>query len=149
MKEVKNEVVTAGTTTAVSTIEGITQSAFVQVLQTTLGVSDLAYGTKFDSDDLVTAKDLFLTDYDFVSYTENAGTPKERDVRFAVWRVVLDRGNGFEEGYTQGGIVLTKLADGIEKNNLRPQMEAFKIHVKCAWAKTGSNNNVLTVSILG
>lgn len=149
MEKTRKNEVTAVAKEKSTVLSAIDRADFNQLLQSSLGVSPLAYGDKFESDDLVNAKAVTLTAYDFVSYTENAGTAKERDVRFAVWRAtIIDDDDVQRDGYVQGGLVLTKLADVIEDKGLQAALEQFGVNIECTWGKTSSNNNILQVKVI-
>lgn len=129
------------------------EAEFRDLLNSEIGLSPLAYGTKFESDDIVSAEVVILTAFDIVEYVQGAGTDREKHVRFALWRVRLqDAGdisaNTYQEGYYQSGAVLTKLADVINNKGLRNELEQYGIKIKAKWEKTSANNTVMTVTIL-
>lgn len=131
----------------------ISESDFRDLLNSEIGLSPLAYGTKFESDDLVRAENVILTDFDIVEYIQGEGTDKEKDVRFALWRVKIQDDVDFDkgvyrEGYYQSGAVLTKLADAIRNKGLQKELETYGVKIKAKWEKTSANNPILTITIL-
>lgn len=130
------------------TVANVTYDQFVEALQAELGLSPLAVGEKFESDDIVKADTVTLWDYDWVDYTENAGTDKERQVHFSIWKTTVERGGKVIEGYYQGGVVLNKLATAIAANGLQNEMHEYGIHIKAEWGKTSGKNEILLVKIV-
>lgn len=143
----KNEVaVTAETTTPAVKVS---YDAMVDILQGELGLSPLAVGEKFESDDLVQSADITLWAYDWVNYIENEGTDKEREVRFALWKTTLtDRKGVTREGYYQGGAILNKLATAIGANGLENEMAEYGVKITAKWGKTSSKNDILLIQVV-
>lgn len=121
---------------------------FVSLLQGELGLSPLAVGEKFESDDIVKADNVTLWDFDWVDYTENAGTDKERNVRFAIWKTTLEKGGKTYEGYYQGGVVLNKLATAIGSHGLQNELHEYGVKIKAEWGKTSGKNEILLVRVI-
>ncbi len=144
----KNEVQTTAQTISAPAI--MDQSDFSALLQGAIGISRLAVGHKFTTDELVKSPTVTLRDFDWVDYVENAGTPNERNVHFSVWAVdvATNDGNQTISGYYQGGTVLNKLADTIESNNLRREMEKYGIPITVSWGKTNNKNDIAVITIL-
>lgn len=154
MKKTNNEVTTnalnvknADTKIAVPELD-----AFKAELQASIGLSPLAVGVKFETDDLVNAKSVRLLDFDWVEYTENVGEPDEKDVRFALWAVELIDENDETDtpilGYHQGGIVLNKLAEAVEQKGLYEAMKTYGIDINAHWGKTSAKKQILLVDIV-
>ncbi len=127
----------------------LSQTAFNDFLQGAIGVSPLAVGVKFTTDDLIDAISVVFTNFDWVDYVENAGNDDEREVHFSVWSttIVNDDGNTVE-GYYQGGTVLNKLAVAIDTNDLRREMERYGIHVSVSWGKTNNKNKIALFTVV-
>lgn len=141
------------TETTVAVYKPGNNATFKQMLQGEIGLSPLAVGTKFESDDLVHADRVHLLDYDWVDYYENEGTPDEKHVNFALWAVEISNEDGkgdyiTETGYYQGGLVMSKIAKAIERNNAYDDLRKFGIDVKCEWGKTNAKNPILLVTIV-
>ncbi len=127
----------------------LNQSEFVDVLQGALGVSPLAVGQKFTTDDLIDAVKVTLRDFDWVDYVERAGDEDEREVHFTVWSTTIINDDGDEiDGYYQGGTVLNKLATAIETKNLRREMGEYGIHVSVSWGKTNNKNKIALFTVV-
>ncbi len=127
----------------------MSEKAFMDMLQGAIGVSPLAVGTKFETDDLIAAVSVRLYDFDWVDYVENAGKPDEREVHFTVWSTIVTDTDGNKiEGYYQGGTVLNKLATAIETKNIRAEMEKYGIGISVSWGKTNSNNKIALITIV-
>ena len=127
----------------------IAASDFKEALQSSIGLSPLATGVKFESDDLVEADKVHLTAFDWVAYTENEGGADERDVKFTIWAVeVTDTSGNITKGYYQGGTVLNKLARAIEEKDLFAELAAFGIDINVHWGKTSSKNDILLIDII-
>lgn len=149
----KNEIM-ATTDTKVNEYVGGDKKTFLEMIQSSIGISDLAVGKKFDTDDLVKADMVRLLDYDIVSYLENEGAQNEREVNFAVWSVEVSNEDGTgvmttETGYYQGGTVMTKIAKAIARHGAYEDLRKFGIAVKCRWSKTSGKNDILLVDIIG
>lgn len=147
-----NEIIQSTQSTAAREYMHGNQDAFLDMLAGEIGLSSLAVGEKFSSDDLVKADVIHLFAYDWVEYVESAGTPEERDVRFALWGVELREEDGTGDfkatrGYYQGGTVMNRLALAIEKNNAADDFARFGINIKCKWGKTRDKNKILLVEI--
>lgn len=125
-----------------------TYDQFVELLQGELGLSPLAVGEKFESDDIVKADNVTLWDYDWIDYTENAGTDKERNVHFAIWKTTIERNGKTIEGYYQGGVVLNKLATAIGSHGLQNELHEFGVKIKAEWGKTSGKNEILLVRVI-
>ena len=125
------------------------KDAFKELLQGSIGLSPLATGQKFESDDLIEAAGVHLVDFDWVEYTENAGETDERDVKFTLWAVeVTDMSGGITKGYYQGGTVLNKLAKTIEDNDLFDELAEYGIDVNVRWGKTAKKKEIVLIDIL-
>lgn len=142
----KNEIETKGK--EVNTPALIAENMFKESLQGALGLSPLAVGEKFESDDLVAADKVTLWAYDWVNYTENEGTDKEREVNFALWKATVERGGVVIDGYYQGGTILNKLARHIANNNLERELETYGVDISAEWGKTSSKNDILIIKVI-
>ena len=121
----------------------------VSKLTAAIGVSPLAVGTKFESDDLVNADYVRLKDFDWISYRENKGSDDEKEVNYSLWSVTVYNDDKIENGYYQAGVVLGNLARSIEEDvQLREFMDTYGICVIVQWSKTNSKNPIITVQIL-
>lgn len=122
---------------------------FKEALQASIGLSPLATGTKFESDDLVNADTVRLIDFDWAEYVEHAGEPNEREVKFTIWQVEVTAMDGeITRGYYQGGTVLNKLARAIEEKGLFGELSAYGININAHWGKTAGKNDILLIDIL-
>lgn len=150
----KNEIVLRATTDErVANYKGGSKAALSALLQSEIGISPLAVGTKFETDDLVAADGVKLKDFDLVEYTEDEGGKNEKHVRFYVWAVEVsnkDRQGGYtvESGYYQGGTVMNKIAETIRRYNAESDLHNFGIDVKVEWGKTSSGNKIALVTVL-
>lgn len=117
-------------------------------MQGELGLSPLAVGEKFESDDIVKADRVTLWAFDWVEYTVNEGTDKEENVRFALWKTTVERSGKRVEGYYQGGVVLNKLATAIGKKGLEAELQKYGVNIKAEWGKTSSKNEILLITIV-
>lgn len=126
------------------------KAAFLTLVQSAMGVSPLAYGRKFESDDLVAAiSPVTLTELDLVDYKENEGTPNEKDVHFALWRVTVETSQDtFEDGYYQSGTVLTRLGDYIRNAGLENDLRTYGVKIKASWGKTTGGQKILKVDLV-
>lgn len=118
-------------------------------LQGEIGLSPLAVGKKFESDDLVKARSVMLNAYDWVDYLEQEGTDKEKHVHFSLWAVeVVDENGETEYGYYQGGTILNKMALALDKSNGADALVRYGVKIKCEWGKTNSKNDILLISVV-
>lgn len=145
MKE-KNEIEAVGTETNRPAM--LTADAFKASLQGALGLSPLAVGEKFESDDLVKADKVTLWEFDWVDYTKNEGKPDEENVHFALWRVTVENKGDITEGYYQGGVVLNKLATHIQSENIGEELSTFGVEIRAEWDKTSSGNKILKITVV-
>lgn len=120
-----------------------TRDSFFDTIEQSIGVSPLAVGRKFTSDDLVDADFVQLLDYDFVDYDAS-----DEHVHFAVWRVSVENDGEDVEGYYESGTVLTKVAHVVHDNKMDDELHQFGIPIKCDWGKTSSGNRIILVNIV-
>lgn len=126
--------VTGGT--PATTIE---ESVFLSILREAISVSPLAVGEKFETDELVRAKDVRLKDVDIVEYHSD----KDGDVRYAVWSVTADG----VDGWYASGVVLTNLADTIIENDMLDALREYGIKVTLTMDKTRGGNSIVRVTL--
>lgn len=121
-------------------------AALHEVASLALTASPLMTGKKYETDELLTAHAVMLKDVDTVDYT--AG---DEAVHFGVFRVVpLDKQMKpcNEEGYYNGGAVLTKLADNIISANMAEAMRVHGLIVKLEKKKTSGGNTLTNVILV-
>ena len=143
-----NNKVVETTATAANNPAVMEESAFKALLQGAIGLSPLATGEKFSTDDLVEMSNVTLWDYDWVDYTEGEGTRDEKYVRFALWKVTAERDGVTVDGYYQGGTILNKLAATIQTNNAGEELRKYGVKIKVEWGKTNAKNDIALITII-
>lgn len=130
------------------------KDSYTAMLQGELGLSPLAVGTKFETDDLLKANNVHLSAFDWVDYIKDEGGEKEEKVHFALWAVEVGTLNKktseieYESGYYQGGVVLNKLAMALERNDALDDFAMFGVDVTFRREKTSSGNPIVLVDIM-
>lgn len=126
---------------------------FTELLQSAIGLSPLAVGEKFSTDDLIAAESVTLWAFDWVDYVENEGTADEKNVHFALWKTIIEvKEKSGEtvaiEGYYQGGAILNKIAQAIADNNAYTELGTYGIKIRVEWGKTSGKNPIALITVL-